>query len=46
MKMKNLIFGILAFVALAAVTYDTGSSADEGQSIEQGIHKDKLDRRI
>lgn len=46
MKMKRLFFGILACVTLLAVSCEPTSTADEDQLYEQGIHKDKLDRKI
>ncbi|MGB5666456.1 MAG: hypothetical protein WBM53_06395 [Maribacter sp.] len=46
MKMKRLIFGLMACVTLLAVSCEPNSTADEDQLYEQGIHKDKLDRKI
>lgn len=42
MKMKKLLFGLLACVALMAVSCEPNSTAEEDQLYEQGIHKDKI----
>jgi hypothetical protein len=39
MKMKKLIFGLLACVTLLAVSCEPNSTADEDQLYEQGIRK-------
>ncbi len=39
MKMKRLIFGILACVTLMAVSCEPNNTADEDQLYEQGIDK-------
>ena len=46
MKMKRLLFGLLACVTLMAVSCDPSSTAEEDQLYEQGIHKDKLVKKI
>jgi len=42
MKMKRIIFGLLACLTLVAVSCQPNSTADEDQLYEQGIHKDKI----
>ncbi len=44
--MKRLIFGLLACVTLMAVSCEPNSTTDEDQLYEQGIHKDKLTKKI
>ncbi len=46
MKMKRLIFGLLACVTLMAVSCEPNSTAEEDQLYEQGIDKNNLDRKI
>lgn len=41
MKMKRLLFGILACVTLMAVSCEPNSTADEDQLYEEGIDKSK-----
>jgi hypothetical protein len=42
MKMKRLIFGILACVTLMAVSCEPNNTADEDQLYEQGVDKTKV----
>ncbi len=42
MKMKRLIFGLLACVTLMAVSCEPSSTADEDQLYEQGVDKTKI----
>jgi hypothetical protein len=42
MKMKRLVFGILACVTLMAVSCEPNNTADEDQLYEQGVDKTKL----
>ncbi len=42
MKMKKIVFGLLAVVALLAFSSEAYSNADEDQSQEQGIEKRHL----
>jgi len=42
MKMKRLIFGLLACVTLVAVSCEPNNTADEDQLYEQGIDKSKV----
>jgi len=42
MKMKRLIFGLLACVTLMAVSCEPNSTADEDQLYEQGVDKSKI----
>jgi len=42
MKMKRLIFGLLACVTLMAVACEPNSTADEDQLYEQGVDKTKI----
>ena len=42
MKMKRLLFGILACVTLMAVSCEPNSTADEDQLYEQGVDKTKI----
>lgn len=42
MKMKKIVFGLLAIVALLAFSAEAYSNADGDQTQEQGIHKDKV----
>ncbi len=46
MKMKNLLFAILACVTLLAVSCEPTSTADEDQLYEQGIDKTKIKKAI
>lgn len=46
MKMKRLLFGLLAVVALLAFSSEAYSNADGDQSQEQGIEKRKLTKKI
>lgn len=46
MKMKKLLFGLVACIALMALSCEPNSTADEDQLYEQGIHKDKLTKKI
>lgn len=40
--MKRLLFGLLAIVTLLAFSSEAYSNADEDQTTEQGIRKDKV----
>ena len=44
--MKRLIFGLLAFVVLFAVSCEPNSTVEDDQLYEQGIDKTKLDKKI
>jgi hypothetical protein len=46
MKMKRLIFGILACVTLMAVSCEPNSTAEEDNLYEQGLDKTKLKKKI
>jgi hypothetical protein len=46
MKMKRLIFGILACVTLMAVSCEPNSTAEEDSLYEQGLDKTKLKKKI
>jgi len=46
MKIKRLLFGILACVTLMAVSCEPNSTAEEDQLYEQGIDKTKLKKKI
>ncbi len=46
MKMKRLLFGILACVTLMAVSCEPNSTTDEDELYEQGVDKNHLDRKI
>ena len=46
MKMKRLLFGILACVTLMAVSCEPNSTADEDNLYEQGVDKTKLVKKI
>ena len=42
MKMKRLLFGLLACVTLMAVSCEPNSTTDEDQLYEQGVDKTKI----
>jgi hypothetical protein len=42
MKMKRLVFGILACVTLMAVSCEPNNTAEEDQLYEQGVDKTKI----
>lgn len=42
MKMKRLVFGILACVTLMAVSCEPNNTAEEDQLYEQGVDKSQL----
>lgn len=44
--MKRIVFGLLAFVVLLAVSCEPNSTAEEDQLYEQGIDKTKLTKKI
>ncbi len=46
MKMKRLVFGILACVTLMAVSCEPNNTADEDQLYEQGVDKRHLTKKI
>ena len=46
MKMKRLIFGILACTMLMAVSCEPNNSAEGDQLYEQGVDKGKLNKKI
>ncbi|MDE3740375.1 hypothetical protein [Maribacter polysaccharolyticus] len=46
MKMRNLLFALMACVALLAFTVELSSSADQGPGMEQGLDKTKIPKKI
>jgi len=42
MKMKRLLFGVIACVTLMAVSCEPNSTTDEDQLYEQGVDKTKI----
>lgn len=46
MKIKNLLFAILACVTLLAVSCEPNSTADEDNLYEQGLDKTKIPKKI
>ncbi len=46
MKMKNLLFALMACVALLAFSIELSSTSDQGPGMEQGIDKTKIPKRI
>ena len=46
MKMKRLLFGILACVTLMAVSCEPNSTTEEDNLYEQGLDKTKLKKKI
>lgn len=46
MKVKQIIFGLLACVTLLAVSCEPSNTASEDDLYEQGVDKNKLTKRI
>jgi len=46
MKMKKLLFGLLACITLLAVSCEPNSTADDDQLYEVGLDKTKLKKKI
>ena len=46
MKMKRIIFGLLACLTLVAVSCQPNSTADEDQLYEVGLDKTKIPKKI
>ena len=42
MKMKKLIFGLVACISLMALSCEPNSTAEEDQLYEQGVDKPKI----
>ena len=42
MKMKKLLFGLVACISLMALSCEPNSTADEDQLYEQGVDKTKI----